>query len=45
LIGDHKLKGGKSKKKKKIGHIDFSDFESVGGTGDREMFNQMYIDV
>ena len=45
MIGDHKLKGGKSKKKTKIGHIDFSDFESVGGTGDLEMFNQMYLDV
>jgi hypothetical protein len=39
------LKAGKILKKTKIGLIDFSDFSSVDGTGDREMFNQMYLDL
>ena len=39
------MKAGKILKKTKIGLIDFSDFSSVDGTGDREMFNQMYLDL
>ena len=45
LFDNHNLKAGKILKKTKIGLIDFSDFSSVDGTGDREMFNQMYLDL
>ena len=41
IFSDHVLKYGfnKSSKKNKAGEVDFSDFESVGGTKDRKLFD------
>jgi hypothetical protein len=39
FIGDHRLKAKQTGKKVKLGEIDLSDFESIGGHRNREMFN------